>query len=64
MYSSNSHKIEGMLFDANCSDLLIERTIDIEGKRELSKKLIKNCEIYVKEGKEKIINLFRDIAKL
>lgn len=63
-YSSNSHKIESILYDANCSDLLIRENQDIENKKELAKKLVKNCEPYIREAKVQIKGLFEDIKKL
>ena len=64
VYSSNSHKIEGLLKDANCSDLLIKSTKDIANKQDMAKEIIKNSKSYVTSAKIKIESLFKEIIKL
>ena len=62
--SSNSHKIEGMLHDMNCSELLINSIDDIKIKKELAIKLVPKAHIYAVEAKQKVELLFQRIAKI
>ena len=62
--SSNSHKIEGILKDMNCSELLINSTDEIESKKEIAIELIPKAHKYAIEAKGKIETLFQRIAKI
>lgn len=61
---SNSHKIEGILKDMNCEGLLIKSAHEIKVIKHLAKKAIPKMEIYNKDAKEKINNLFKQIGEL
>ncbi len=61
---SNSHKIEGILKDMDCSELLINSVDEINAKKEIAIELIPKAHKYAVEAKQKIENLFKRIAKL
>lgn len=61
---SNSHKIEGLLADCGCSELLILNKEEIPKKRELAKKLVNKAYYYADSAKNQIANSFACIAGL
>ena len=61
---SNSHKIEGILEDMNCSELLIPNFINFKKHFEIAKKSIKKAYIYAQEAKPKIEKLFKRIKQI
>jgi exopolysaccharide biosynthesis predicted pyruvyltransferase EpsI len=63
-FPSNSHKIEGILGDMYCSNLLITSLDDIENKKPLAKELIVKAHNYAIEARPKIDELFRRISQL
>ena len=58
--ASNSHKIEGLLADCNCSDLLIHNKSEIMLKKPTAEKLISRTREYVESAKQKIKKSFED----
>lgn len=63
-FPSNSHKIESILNDMDCSELLITSFEDItKDKKEKAKELIHKAHLYSKEAKGKIELLFETIIK-
>ena len=62
--SSNSHKIEAILNDMDCSELLIYSVDEIKEKKEIAIKLIPKAYAYAIEAKKKVEKLFQRIAKL
>ncbi len=63
-FPSNSHKIEGMLHDMNCSELLLSSDEGIKQKKELAVKAMPKIKSYVAEAKLKIENLFKKMGEL
>lgn len=64
VFPSNSHKIEAILQDMNCSELLIKSFSDIPKKKELAYKLIERAHTYAVNAPKKIDKLFERIVKL
>ena len=62
--SSNSHKIEGILKDMDCSKLLIFSIDEVKDKKELAIKLITKAHTYAIEAKQKVGKLFQRISKI
>lgn len=62
-FKSNSHKIEGMLKDMGCSDLLIEREEEISHKLRLGRHLIDKAQKYAKEARAKQEQLFEKLSR-
>ena len=63
-YNSNCHKIEGLLCDMGCEELLIKTKKDIRKKKEIAKELLPRAQLYLKSAKFKIENLFERISEL
>jgi exopolysaccharide biosynthesis predicted pyruvyltransferase EpsI len=63
-YSSNSHKIEGILKDMGVPELLIKERREEIKKIELAKESFPKTQAYIVQAKEKIVELFREIANL
>ena len=61
---SNSHKMEGILKDMDCSELLINSVDETKIKKELALKSISKAHKYALEAKQKVEKLFQRIAKL
>ena len=61
---SNCHKIEGLLKDMGCKDLLLSSMSEINKKTPLAKKRIKRAYQYTTKAKDKIELLFSDIRKI
>jgi len=61
---SNSHKIEGLLKDCGCLELLISNESEILEKRKRAQELIVQAHTYVNSAKAKIEHSFRAIANI
>jgi len=61
-FPSNCHKIEGILKDMDCSELLINTFEEIKEKKELAKEKIENVKKYVDESNKKINDMFLTIS--
>lgn len=61
---SNSHKIEGLLKDCGCSELLISNDSEILEKRKRAQELIVQAHSYAKSAKAKIEHSFQTIANI
>jgi polysaccharide pyruvyl transferase WcaK-like protein len=61
---SNSHKIEGLLEDCGCSDLIITSKEEIVQKRARAKELVLQAYQYAESAKEKIEKSFETISHL
>jgi len=55
---SNSYKIEGLLKDCGCSELIIEDLSEAESKKSLAKDSVEKCKIYSEEAKHRIEGFF------
>jgi len=53
-FPSTSHKVESLLKDLKCEDLLINSLSEIEAKRELAKTKIDNFKIYKQQAKKRL----------
>ncbi len=62
--TSNSHKIEGILKDMNCQELLIKSLKEVEKKKVKAQWIIINAKTYAVEAKVKIEKLFKKIGQL
>jgi len=63
-YPSNSHKVEGLLKDMNCEDLLVRNTRDALRKKQAAISAQPKIRNYVKRSVNCIENLFDDIRKI
>jgi len=63
-FASNATKIEGILRDMNCSDLLIKNLDEVEKKKELAIELIPRAYLYATQAKEAIESLFKKIRRI
>lgn len=61
---SNSHKIEGLLADCGCLELLILNKEEIPKKKELAKKLVGIAYSYAESAKKRVEDSFVQIAGL
>lgn len=64
VFASNSHKIEGILKDMDCEELLIKNFSEIKDKHKTAKELIKKAHDYAKKAPERIDKLFERISEL
>lgn len=58
---SNSHKIEGILEDCDCLDLLIEDLVEVEKKKGLAIEALDKTREYAKQAHEKIANFYNRV---
>jgi exopolysaccharide biosynthesis predicted pyruvyltransferase EpsI len=63
-FKSNSHKIQGILKDMNCEELIITSLDEVEKKKELAIKALPKIAKYTKKARGQIIDLFKRIGKL
>lgn len=63
-FPSNSHKIEGLLADMHCPELLINSFNEIESKKQLYAKKHQSIAAYVHNAPKKINWMFSNIGKL
>lgn len=63
-FESNARKIEGILRDMNCSELLIKNLDEVEKKKELAIELIPKAYLYAVASKTKIEDLFKTIKEI
>ena len=63
-YASNSHKIEGLLKDMDCLDLLIRQRREELKKKDLAKELLPQTQAYLTMARVQIKQLFMEISKL
>jgi polysaccharide pyruvyl transferase WcaK-like protein len=61
---SNSHKIEGLLADCGCSELLILDKEEIPKKRELAKQFVGTAYQYAEKAKKQIDDSFVQISSI
>lgn len=61
---SNSHKIQGLLKDMDCKELLIDSLDEIEQKKEIAFKAIPKIIKYKEESVHKIEQMFKTIGQL
>lgn len=64
VFPSNAEKIEALLHDMGCSELLIKSTDEIYNKKELAKELVVEAMNYVPVAKLRIRNLFQLIGDI
>lgn len=64
VFPSNSHKIEAILDDMNCPELLIHSLDEVEQKKEIAIQSISKAYNYANNAKGKIKNLFKKIGEL
>jgi len=58
---SNSHKIEGILNDCNCPELLIENFSEVEKKKDLAIRAVSKTQEYAKQAHKKIMDFYSKI---
>lgn len=63
-FPSNSHKIESLLNDMNCNELLIKSFNDIKTKKKIANKAMPKILKYKNKAQDDIENLFRKIYSL
>ena len=62
-FPSNSHKIEGILGDCNCSELLISDFLEVEEKKDLAFKALEKTKVYADNAHKKIAMFYDKVFK-
>ena len=63
-FPSNSHKIEGILDDCGCPELLISELSRVEEKRELAVKALERTRVYAEDAHKKIFQFYDKVLRI